>query len=93
MGFGYHQARKSGLGGIRADRSPNQVNQYTRASKAARKLREEVQTDPAWAPFIEHWISDGMSAEITLDALWRAQAYMRLKSKGYSRQTTSRYWR
>ncbi|UFS76919.1 MULTISPECIES: hypothetical protein [unclassified Tardiphaga] len=92
MGFGYHQARKSGLGGIRADRSPNQVNRDTRENKAARQLREEAEADPDWGPFIEHWILDGISAEVTLNALWRSQAYMSFKSRGYSRKTTSRYW-
>jgi hypothetical protein len=92
MGFGYGQARASGMGGIRADRSPNQVNLYVRESKAASMLREEVEADPDWKPFVEHWIRDGMSAEVIQNALWRAQAYMRFKSRGYSRKTTSRYW-
>jgi len=26
-GFGYYQARRSGMGGIRRDRSPNQINE------------------------------------------------------------------
>lgn len=92
MGFGYHQARQSGMGGIRQDRSPNQVNKAVNESKAARRLRDAVETDPDWGPFVEHWIRDGMSAEITYDALYRAQAYLRYKARGYSLDYRLRYW-
>jgi hypothetical protein len=92
MGFGYGQARASGLGGIRADRSPNQVNHYISESKVARKLREEVEADPGWGPFVEHWIRDGMSAQVTYDALWRARAYMRQKERGFSLKWRMRHW-
>lgn len=58
MGFGYRQARASGLGGLRPDRSPNQVNKYVSASKAAREIRREVEADPEWGPFVAHWLKD-----------------------------------
>jgi hypothetical protein len=91
MGFGFYQARASGLGGVRADRSPNQVNRYISESKAARKLREEVESDCAWGPFVDHWIRDGMSAEVTQDALCRARTFMRMKAKGFSLKWRMRF--
>jgi hypothetical protein len=92
MGFGYHQARKSGVGGIRQDRSPNQINKAIKENKAARLLREAVEADPDWGRFVEHWILEGMTAEVTYDALYRARAYARYKGKGYSLNWRMRYW-
>ena len=91
-GFGYHQAKQSGMGGIRQDRSPNQVNKAIDESKAARRIRKVVERDPEWGPFVEHWIRDGMSAEITENALWRAQCYARDKARGFSLEFRLRLW-
>ena len=64
-GYGYHQARAAGLGGLRADRSPRQVNLLIKGRKAQREaekqLREEIAKDAEWAPFVEHWIREGLS--------------------------------
>ena len=84
MRFGYHQARASGLGGVRESRSPRQVNKFIEESQVARKLRAEVEKDTEWGPFVKHWIEDSRSADETFRALYRAQMYVWLKRKGYS---------
>jgi hypothetical protein len=40
MGFGYGQARAAGLGGVRASRSPRQVNKIIQENKSAREATE-----------------------------------------------------
>ena len=92
MGFGYHQARQSGMGGIRQDRSPNQFNRAIDENKAARRMRQVLKSEPEWPPFVEHWIGDGMSAEVTENALWRARGYASDKAKGKSLQWRMRIW-
>ena len=42
MGFGYGQARAAGLGGVRASRSPRQVNQILKENKSARDATESL---------------------------------------------------
>ena len=91
MGFGYHQARASGLGGVRSDRSPNQVNKYTSASKAARGLRREIEADPEWGPFVAHWLQQGIGAVEVAYMLFLAQSYARQMTRGYSFKYRSRY--
>jgi phage-related protein len=91
MGFGYHQARASGLGGVRPDRSPNQVNKYVSASKAARQLQQKIQADAGWRPFVAHWLQEGMGAEEVAYMLYLAETYVRLKKRGYSQHTLKRY--
>jgi len=79
MGFGYKQARAAGLRGIRADRSPGQVNRTVAKSKEEREcvyyLRAAVEADPEWGPFIAHWVNEGLSAEATYQSLICARHY------------------
>lgn len=88
-GYGYRQARAAGLGGVRADRSPRQVNNYIKARKAddngKEYLRDEIHKDPEWGPFVEHWIREGLSVNDVVNALYNAKYYawcrlMRFKS-------------
>jgi hypothetical protein len=73
MGFGYHQARAAGLRGLRTDRSPNQVNRIIDNRKTERAgicyIRGMVESDPEWGPFVEHWVSEGLSADDVSSAL------------------------
>jgi len=89
MGFGYHQARVAGLGGLRTDRSPRQVNRLIDERKterdALRHLREEVERDPEWAPFVEHWILEGLTAPDIWESLRCAKYDVWLRSKGFHR--------
>src|SRR5258708_7743753 len=81
MGFGYHQARAAGLKGIQASRSPKQVNRIIEENKterdAVKLIRQTVKNDPDWAPFVEHWVREGLSADQIYDSLFYAQAYAR----------------
>jgi len=87
MGFGYHQARLAGLGGVRADRSPRQINRYIEESKAereaVRKLRE-AQKDGEWIPFILHRIDEGRTAPEIADELYWMKRYVWAKGASYS---------
>jgi hypothetical protein len=74
MGFGYGQARAAGLGGIRADRSPRQVNKIIKENRSNRtaiaELRYHAQ-DPDWIPLIEFLVAEGFSAEdISTEVYW-----------------------
>jgi hypothetical protein len=60
-------------------------------SNAASKLHEIVETDPEWAPFVEHWIRDDISAKATSDAISRAGSFMSFKAKGFSLAWRLRY--
>lgn len=77
MGFGYHQARAAGMGGIRTARSSKQVNRLIRANEVTRKatvwLREEVEHDPDWIPFVEHWAKAGLTADEIATSLYNAK--------------------
>ena len=84
MGFGYHQARASGLGGIRESRSPRQVNKLIEKNQIGRKVLSEVERDAEWGPFVAHWIESGRSVDETYDALHRAKMYLWLKRQGHS---------
>ena len=83
MGFGYGQARASGMGGIRADRSPDQVNREISERKVAKQIREEVELDPEWGPFVEHWIRERLEAQDILQALWNAKFDVWRRRKGF----------
>jgi hypothetical protein len=87
MGFGYSQARAAGLRGLRTDRSPRQVNRLINDRKTVREatlhLREEVEKEPEWAPFVQHWISEGLSAPEISQSLRNAQFDVVLRRKGY----------
>ncbi|MGO9701879.1 MAG: hypothetical protein ACLPX7_21735 [Xanthobacteraceae bacterium] len=93
MGFGYHQARLAGLGGIRADRSPRRVNRHIKHRRDERTaieyLQNEIRKDPDWKPFVEHWIREGFNASTVLDFLWRAQRDLLYRAVGSSK----RLWR
>lgn len=86
MGFGYQQARQSGLGGVRADRSPRAVNKITRVNKLVKGLLDEIEKDPGWEPFVVHWLSNGNSIEVTRDSLNRAKLYAYYRGRGYKRE-------
>lgn len=91
MGFGYHQARAAGLDGLRQDRSPRQVNLEIGERKIARQLRAEVEKDPDWGPFVEHWVKSKLPAKDVLQALWNAQYDASFRRKGYHRLWKNRY--
>lgn len=86
MLFGYYNARQAGLGGVRADRSPREINKISRSNKLIKELLREVETDPEWEPFVVHWIKNGFSIESTMASLQRAKSYAWYKSRGYKRQ-------
>jgi hypothetical protein len=87
MGFGYNQARAAGLGGLRADRSPRQVNRLIHDRKpvreATRYLRESIERDPEWTPFVEHWIREGLTALDIAESLGNAKRDVLLRQKGW----------
>ncbi len=67
IGFGYPQARAAGLGGIRRDRSPKQVNRITADNKTDRFMEDLVlrwmDGDRDWVPFVAHWLKEGLSVQ------------------------------
>jgi hypothetical protein len=64
----------------------------TRSNNAARRVRGALSNDPDWARFVKHWILDGMTAEVTEDALFRAQGYMSDRMKGFPANYCMRIW-
>jgi hypothetical protein len=97
MGFGYGQARAAGLGGIRASRSPRQVNQITEENKKTRHALEtlrEMAKDPEWAPYIKHRIAEGCSADVMADEAYWMDRYSRMRRRGFSVAGCLKYhWR
>jgi hypothetical protein len=89
MGFGFHQARAAGLGGIREDRSPRQVNrlikQRARRKKNIAYIREVLGFDPGWGPFVEHWVREGLNPEDVANSLHDAKFHMWQRAKGHKR--------
>jgi hypothetical protein len=83
MGFGYHQARQSGMGGIRQDRSPNQVNREIDERQIAKQIREVIESDPEWAPFVAHWVKEKVKARDIIQSLSNAQVDAWRRRKGY----------
>ena len=82
MGFGYHQARAAGLGGIREARSPRQVNHFIAESKATREATAELREaakDPEWVAFITHRIAEGRSARDIAEELYWMKRYTRMR--------------
>ena len=73
MGFGYHQARASGLGGVRQERSPQQVNREVGERQIAKQIREFIESEPEWAPFIAHWVKEKLTAHEILQSLSNAR--------------------
>jgi hypothetical protein len=87
MGFGYGQARAAGLGGIRASRSPRQVNEITKENKEARQAigkLHEIAKDPVWKPYIEHRVAEGCSAAEIADEYYWMDRYLRMRRRLYS---------
>lgn len=91
MGFGYNQARKSGMGGLRTDRSPNQVNKIIDERRVAKSIREEIERDPEWGPFVEHWIRKKLPARDVLQSLWNAQHDAWRRRKGFKTTRFARF--
>ena len=87
MGFGYGQARAAGLGGVRASRSPRQVNKIIQENKSAREATEalrEYAKDPDYAILITHRAEEGSTpAQINEEISW-IRRYAWARSKGYS---------
>jgi hypothetical protein len=54
-------------------------------TKAARLLQDEIARDPDWGPFIEHWASEGLSAQAILKSLRNAKFDAWRRHKGYHR--------
>lgn len=91
MGFGYRQARAAGLGGIRAARSPRQVNIEMSERRIARELRDVVERDPQWGPFVEHWIKEGLKPRDVLQSLRYAEFDAYWRRRGYAKLGPNRY--
>jgi hypothetical protein len=91
IGYGFEQARAAGAPFV-ASRSGKQMNADLIESNAASKLHEIVKADPEWAPFVEHWIRDGLSATATADAISRARSFMSFKAKAFSLAWRLRYF-
>jgi hypothetical protein len=87
MGFGYHQARSAGLGGIRAHRSPRQVNRIINERKdeneALRQIAEAGQ-DPEWKAYLKHRHEQRCSAQEIARELGWMERYNRARSRGFS---------
>ncbi len=87
MEFGYGQARAAGLGGIRAPRSPRQVNKILEGNKSARDATEslrEYAKDHDWALLITHRIEEGNTPEQMNEEISWIRRYAWARSKGYS---------
>jgi hypothetical protein len=84
MGFGYREARASGLTGFQEERSPRQVNRDLKANQIARRLRDEVSKDPEWSPFVEHWVRSGLSPQEVLQSLHNAQFNAWLRAEPFT---------
>ena len=87
MGFGYGQARAAGLGGIRASRSPNQVNKIIQENKSTREAIEslrEYAKDSAYAILITHRAEEGCTAEHINEEISWIRRYAFARSRGYS---------
>jgi hypothetical protein len=87
MGFGYGQARAAGLGGIRASRSPSQVNKIIQENKSAREAIEslrEYAKDADYAILITHRAEEGCTAEEINEEIGWIRRYAFSLSRGYS---------
>src|ERR1700682_551328 len=86
MGFGYGQARAAGLGGIRASRSPRQVNKIIEENKSAREATEalrEYAKDVDYAILITHRVEEGCTPEQINEEIFWIRRYAWSRSKGY----------
>jgi hypothetical protein len=97
MGFGYGQARAAGLGGIRASRSPFQVNKITVENKKTRHALEtlrEMAKDREWDAYIKHRVAEGCSADVIADEAYWMDRYSRMRRRGHSVSGCLKYhWR
>lgn len=87
MGFGYGQARAAGLGGVRASRSPRQVNKITLENREVRQAIDSLRRaalDPAWHPYISHRVAEGCSAAAIAEEWQWMERYSRMRMRGYS---------
>lgn len=87
MGFGYGQARAAGLGGVRQDRSPRQVNKITKANKSFRvnlPALQEAAKDPDLVPLLVHRAAEGCTPKQIAEELYWMERYSRNRSKGRS---------
>lgn len=87
MGFGYEQARAAGLGGVRASRSPKQVNEILNHNKTEREaissLTERTK-DPDWIPLVKHRAAEGRSAKDIDTEIYWINRFAWAKAKGYT---------
>jgi hypothetical protein len=84
MRFGYDQHRASGMGGMRAPRSPNQVNKITRENKSARTATDhlrDAKNDSDWARLIRHRAAQGVTAEEISDEIYWIERYARARKR------------
>jgi hypothetical protein len=88
MGFGYGQARAAGLGGVRASRSPRQVNKIIQENKATREAIEalrEYAKDADYAILITHRVEEGCcTAEQIAEEIGWIRSYAWATKKGFS---------
>lgn len=97
MGFGYGEARAAGLGGIRADRSPRQVNKIIKENQSARKGISELKQfleDPEWMPLIKFRAAEGIRADdIANEIYWiKRYAWARLEKRFSLEYCLKRHW-
>ena len=96
MGFGYGQARAAGLGGVRASRSPRQVNKILQENKSDRdataSLREAAK-DYHWALLITHRIEEGQTPQEISNEIYWIKRYAWARGKGHSLASRlKRHW-
>src|SRR4051812_6148188 len=86
MGFGYGQARAAGLGGVRAPRSPRQVNKILQKNKSERGATEalrEYSKDPDWGRLIKHRAAEGQKAEQIDNEIYWIKRFAWARSKRF----------
>ncbi len=54
---------------------------FTTSGRLAKELRVEVESDPDWKPFVEHWIREGVAAKDVLQSLYNARFHMLLRQR------------
>jgi len=87
MGFGYEQARSAGLGGVRASRSPKQVNKNLEQNKTEREATAalvEIAEDPEWICLIKHRAAEGLTAKQISEEIYWIDRFARAKARGHS---------
>jgi len=98
MGFGYNQARRAGLDGLREARSPRQVNRIYRERKEGKELVDELQrraaNDPDFGRLIVHRLREGVTLEdIYTEIYWIDRfAFWRIKKRFSLDRCLKRHW-